>query len=130
MAVAVPFPVSVFVSVVVSVIVPMSLPIARGIHVVIPVVAYEIDRYPTGVILGAMLVPVFRMAGRYMEIDRGLGRSAGKRPDHHGLGVNDLGPRKAADIDLTIKTGLADPDRHADVGRLGGGNPEGKNGKQ
>jgi len=34
---------------------------------------------------------------------------------HHHLGV-----REAADVDAAVDTGLADADRNADIGRLGG----------
>ena len=65
---------------------------------------HEVHRPIARVVLVAMLVPLFRMPGRHMEIDR-LKR-ARLAYDHHGLRINEYRRRRIADLDAPINAGL------------------------
>jgi len=43
----------------------VALTIARRVVLVVPAILHEVDWFPTGVVLLAMLAPVFRVARRY-----------------------------------------------------------------
>src|SRR6267142_4188558 len=96
--------------------------VSRHVFVVVPVVAHKIDRPTAGVILGAVLAPVLLVSRRHVQVDW-RGRNEFRRPsDHNRLWVYQLWLRDVANVDLPVKSGLADADRHAYVGseRRGG----------
>ena len=70
--------------------------VTRHVFVVVPVVPHKVDRSAAGVVLRAMLAPVFLVARRHMQVDR-RGRNELRRPlDYNGLRVNQLGLRDPA----------------------------------
>lgn len=90
--------------------------VTRDVFVLVPGVLHKIDTLATGVVLAAMFAPVFCVTRGNMQVDR---RAEHRSPlDEHRFGVDEAWRRKAADVDLTIKTGLADADGHADVSRV------------
>lgn len=90
----------------------------RYIDIIVPFIPHEIDRLAAGIIFAAVLAPVFLMTRRHMEVDRLSNNVNRCGPNHNGLCVNELGLRKVTDINATIKTRLADTDRHTDIGCL------------
>ena len=92
--------------------------VLRHIDIVVPPITHEIDRLAAGVIFAAVLFPVFFMSGRYVQVDW-LGNTTGSSlSNHDGSCVNEFWLRKVSDVNVTIKAGLADADRHADIGCL------------
>ena len=89
--------------------------IVGHIDIVVPLVLHEIDRPVAGVVFAAVLAPFFLVSGGDMEVDRFLYDVNGSRADHDGLGVNHLGSRRVADINLSVKAGLADANGHVDI---------------
>jgi len=87
---------------------PVMLTVLRHINIVVPAVAYEIDRPAAGVVSAAVLVPLFRMSGRNVHVDR-LRDNGDRRLDHNGLRIDDLRLGKISDVDMAVKTGT---DRH------------------
>ena len=77
-----------------------------------PVLPYKVHRSLAGIVFVAMLVPVFLVAWRHVEIkwlpDRGLDDYDGSLIDH---------PRRriVPDSDLTVHTRLIDPDGHTNI---------------
>lgn len=96
------------------IIIPMRL-IMRDIHIVVPIIFNEIDLPAAGVVFLAVLAPFFLVSGGYMEIERLLYDVDGRRADHDGFGVNHLGSRRVADINLSVKSRLADANGHIDI---------------
>jgi hypothetical protein len=90
----------------------------RNIDIIVPLIPHEIDRLAASIIFAAVLAPVFLMTRRHMEVDRLSNNVNRCGPNHNGLCVNELGLRKVSDINATIKTRLADTDRHTDIGCL------------
>src|SRR5712692_5158340 len=88
--------------------------VVRNVHLVVPVVLNEVDRLAAGVVLAAMLAPVFLVPRRHMQIDW---LSYHLDPlDHNRLRKDQSRRRSVADVDATIEARLADADRNADVG--------------
>ena len=88
--------------------------ITWDIFALVPIVFDKIDWFATGVILAAVLVPVFDMPRGNAQIDR---RPAGRDALNVTRAVIDqLRRRETADVDPTIETGLADRHRNADIG--------------
>ena len=97
---------------------------AVGFFVVLPVPVFmhKIHLTIARIITMAMFAPVARMAGRYAQIQRF--QHLLLTHDNDGLAINDLRCWRIADIDATIKTGLADLYRDGNVtgtNRQGGG---------
>ena len=90
--------------------------VTRHVFVVVPVVSHKVDRPAAGVVLRAMLTPVFLVARRHVQVDRRGGNKLRRPLDHNGLRVNQLWPRDVANIDLPVEAGLADADRHTHIG--------------
>ena len=101
-----------------AVAVSMSRLIFRYIDVVIPLIAYKIDRPATGVVFMTMFSPMFFVSRRNMQIERRMRHTHRQGTDHDRLRINDLWPWKVSDIDLAIKAWLTNADRHADIGGL------------
>lgn len=90
----------------------MDLAVARRVHVVIPVVVDKVDWLAAGSVLAAVFVPVLRVAGRNVKIDRLPLDAHRDLVNNDRLTVDNLRLGKIADIDATIETGLADAYRH------------------
>lgn len=106
------------VTVIATIVIPaltMMFLIARNIFTLIPVVLNKIDSLAARVICAAMLAPIFGMPWRNTHIDWSAVRF---RPlDIHRLPVYKLWPWVITDIDLAIKSRLANSYRHSNVGR-------------
>ena len=112
--------IAVFVSLVVlpAVILAMTCLILRYIDIIIPPVTHEIDRLAASIIFAAVLAPFFLMTGRHVQVNRLIDNTGRSMPNHDGLCVNELGLRVVSDVNAAIKAGLADADRHTDIGCL------------
>jgi hypothetical protein len=94
----------------------MPLLVARDVFVPIPVVPHKVDALIAGVVFTAMSAPILRMAWRHMQID---GWAVHCRPIHDArLLIDQLRPRKVADVDMAVETGLTDVDRDTDIGSM------------
>jgi len=94
---------------------PMTRLILGHIYVIVPSIAHEIDGAATGIILGAVLAPVFLMAGRYVQVDRLIDNPCRSCMNHDGFCVNEFRLRIISDVNAAIKAGLTDTDRHPDI---------------
>jgi hypothetical protein len=93
------------------VIIVMVMPVARDVFVVIPIVAHEVDRSPASVVFRTVLAPVLLVTRRHMQVDR-LYRNVLRRPHNYDrLRVDDRRPRNVANVNLSVKAGLAYCDR-------------------
>lgn len=91
--------------------VSMPLLVFRYIDIIIPLIAHEIDRPVTGIVFMAMLLPLFLVSGRNVEINRRRRRNTHMRGNNHnGFRIDDLWFWIVSDIDLAIKTRLTDTD--------------------
>lgn len=97
---------------------PMTRLILGYINVIIPSIAHEIDGAATGIILGAVLAPVFLMTGRYVQVDRLIDNPGRSCMNHDGFCVDNFRLRIISDVNVAIKAGLADTDRHPDIGGI------------
>jgi len=94
---------------IVAAIVVTTLMIVLSIVLAAPVVRlifsgpYEIHRPVAGIILSAMLAPILRMTGGYVQID-GRGRRP-LRHDQHRLRMREGRGRGVAELNLAIATG-------------------------
>jgi len=79
----------------------------------IPVVPHKVDTLATGIVSPAMLAPILGMSRRYAQINRFPARI--NPADHSGLTVDQLRRRIIANVEVTIKAGLADADRYIRV---------------
>lgn len=102
----------------VAVPVPMTSLILGHVNVIVPSIAHEIDGAATGIILGAVLAPVFLMTGRYVQVDRLIDNPGRSCMNHDGSCVDHFRLRIISDVNAAIKAGLADTDRHPDVGGI------------
>lgn len=93
----------------------MPFLVTRNILAVVPAVFHEKDPFAAGVVCVAVLAPVFCVAKRYVQIDR---RTVHRHPfDDYRLAIYHMWLRIAANVDSSIKTGLANTDGNADIGR-------------
>src|SRR5574343_106177 len=112
--------------VVASVVVAMAvvaLPVNRRVFLLVPLVANEIHTFAAGVVAVAVLVPLLGVAGRHAQVERRAAVRHGL--DHDRFRIEQRRRRVTADVDAAVKTGLADADRDADVGGMGGGTESG-----
>ena len=89
--------------------------IAWDINLAIPIVPHEINRPSTSLITIAEPVPVTLITRWHTQVD---GRHVAFWPiaiDQHRLTVNDGGRAKITQLDLTIKSGLANLDRYTNA---------------
>jgi hypothetical protein len=96
------------------IVIAVAFTILRGINVVVPVVADEIDRPTAGSIAPAIPFPIFLVARWHAQIQRLMNDTGAFNDDR--FRVNNLGLREATEVDAPIKSWLADVDRHADIG--------------
>ena len=94
-----------------AVAVSVSLLVLRYIHVVIPLVSYEIDRPATSIVFATMFTPMFLVTRRHVQIDWSMHHR--HRTDDYRLRIDNLWSREVSNIDLSIKAWLAHTDRHA-----------------
>ncbi len=109
-------PSSVFHAVIVSVTLAMTCLILRHVNIIIPSVFYEIDRSATRIIFAAVLAPVLLMTGGHMQVDRLINNANRCRSNHDWLCVDDLWLRIVSNVNATIKAGLTDTNRYANIG--------------
>jgi hypothetical protein len=95
----------------------MLFAVARHVFVSVPVIAHEVDTPAAGVVSPAMLAPVLLVARWHTQIDGLFINNIGIDSDR--LFVNHPRLWKIADVDLTVKAGLADVDGYADGGKRG-----------
>jgi hypothetical protein len=112
--------IAVFVSLVFlpAVILGISRLMLRYIDIIVPPVTNEIDRLAAGIIFAAVLAPVLLMTRRHVQVHRLINNAGRHGSNHDGSRVNEFGLREASDVNASIKTGLADADRHTDIGCL------------
>jgi len=101
--------------------VTMFFLITRDILALVPVVMHKKDAFAAGIVFAAVLFPIFGMARRYAQIDRGTDNL---HPfNDYRLTVEHPWLRVVSDVNPAIETGLADADRDANVGsQCRGGN--------
>ena len=99
------------------IVVTMMFLVTRSVFVLVPVVVHKVDPFAAGVVFAAMPAPMFGIAWRDAQVDR---LTIHRHPlDYYWLMVENAWRRiAAANVDLPIKTGLADADGHADIGRV------------
>ena len=96
----------------------VTLLIMRHIDIIIPPIADEIDRLAASIIFAAVFAPFFLMTRRYVQIDW-LSYNVNRcGPNNDWFCVNKFRPRIVSDVNAAIKAGLADADRHTDIGGL------------
>lgn len=92
----------------------ITLLVARNVFPLVPVILDKIDPLTAGVVLAAVLTPMFCVPRRHIQINR---RSvAGNPTDHHRLRINQYRLRVVAYVDAAIEARLANAYRHADIG--------------
>ncbi len=112
--------IAVFVSLVLllAVIFAITRLVMRHIDIIVPLIAYEIDRLTAGIIFAAVLAPMFLMAGRYVQVDGVSNNACRCGPNDDRSCVDEFRLRSVSDVNASIKTGLADTDRHTDIGSV------------
>ena len=80
----------------------------RHIDALIPVILDEVHRRAAGTVAVTVLVPVFDVLGRRMQVD--WSRTIGGRLHDHGLTVDQLRRRVPAHINAAVEAGLSDAD--------------------
>ena len=96
----------------------MTCLILWHIDIVVPPVTHEIDGSSTGVIFAAVFAPFLLMTRRYMHINWLVNNTGRYRSNHDWFCVNELWLRIVPDVNTTIKSGLADTDRHTNIGSM------------
>jgi len=84
--------------------------VVRNVDIVVPSIFYEIDRVAAGIVFAAVLAPVLRMTGRYVQIDWLINDTDRRMPNHDGSCVNEFGLGKTPDVNAAVKAGLGDTD--------------------
>jgi hypothetical protein len=92
--------------------------IMRHIYFIVPLVANEIDRATASIISAAEFLPVFCMAGRYMQINRLSNNTTGAGLNNDWIWGNEFRLRGTSNVDLTIKTGFSDADGHTNISSI------------
>jgi len=85
------------------------------VNFIVPPVAHEIDGPVAGVVLVAVLAPLFLVPGRHMQVDRLLDNVDGSRPYDERFGVNKFRLGRVPYVDAPVKPGLAHADGNANV---------------
>ena len=98
----------------VIIVLTMLIFILWNILAVVPVVLYKIDALTAGIIVAAILAPIFSMAWWYPQIN---GRTAHRYLlDDHRLTIQNLGLWVTTNIKPTIEAWLTNVDRNTNVG--------------
>lgn len=102
--------------VVISVFFATAMPflITRNILPVVPVVLNKVDTFSAGVVLAAVLAPMFGMAWGHAQVNRST--FILHSINDHWLTVKHLRLRIVADIKLAVEAGLPDGNRNANIG--------------
>jgi len=99
---------------VVAMLVTMVFTIVGNVSIGVPVMPDEVDRLAAGVVLAAMVAPIALIPGTHMQIDRRRQFAALNAYPYDGRAIDEAGRRRIADINASVKTGLAqvngDPD--------------------
>jgi hypothetical protein len=86
----------------------MLLLVAGSVFAFVPAILHKEYALAAGVIFAAMFAPVSGVIGRNAQIDR---RAFHRSPlDNHRLRKYEWWPRKVADVESTVKSGLANAD--------------------
>src|SRR5512140_917522 len=101
-----------------AIVVSMPRLVFRHVNFLIPSVAHKIDRSATGIVFPAMLFPVLLVSGRDVQVERLGYHPSRRRNDHDRPRVNELRLREVPDVNMSIKTGLANADRNTDAGGI------------
>ena len=80
--------------------------IMRRVDIIVPTVLNEIDRSTASIIFGAVLLPVFCVAGWHVQINWLFNNVRRARLNYDWTWVNEFWPRGASNVDLTIKARL------------------------
>ena len=101
-----------------AIVVSMPRLVFRHIDFLIPLIAHKIDRSATGIVFFTMLFPIFLVPGWDVQVQR-LGHHPPRRGnDHDRFWINELRLWKVSDVNMSIKTGLANADRNTDPGSI------------
>lgn len=84
--------------------------VMRNVDIVVPSIAYKIGRAATGIVFMAVLAPVFRMTGRYVQVDWLMNNAIRCRMNNDWSRVNDFWLRKVTNINATIEAWLTNAD--------------------
>ncbi len=92
--------------------------VTRDILALVPVVLHKEHPLAAGVVLTTVPAPMFRVAGRYAQIDR---RAVHRYPvDCYRPAIDHLWLWITADVASTVEPGLSDADGNTDVRRESG----------
>jgi hypothetical protein len=97
----------------------MALTVSWRVLIFVPAILYEVDRLSTGVVLAAILAPMFLVFWGDAQEDRLQYYARWRGLDQDRLRIDHWWPRKIADVDTTKEAGLAELDGHADIGGNG-----------
>ena len=100
-------PVVTVVTVVVPMFVAMVFTIVGHVGMCVPVMPDEVDRLAAGVVLAAMMAPIALIPGAHMQIDRRRQFAALDANTHDGRAIDEAGRRRVADINASVKSGVA-----------------------
>jgi len=84
--------------------------VARHVLLVVPLVAYEVDRPAASVVLRAMPAPVPFVSGRYVQVNRLDCNVLGRPNGNDRLCINNGRRRNSADVDLPEEARLTNAD--------------------
>ncbi len=95
--------------IVASSLVSMPRLIFSHIDVIVPLIFHEIDGPATGIVLVAMLAPVFCVSRRNIHIDGGRSRHSHRyMSDYNRCWIHKLRSRKVSDVEPAIKSRLTE----------------------
>lgn len=93
----------------------VAFAIPWNVNAVVPRVLNKVDPPVTGVVFATILFPLPCVAWSYAQVDRLVRHTLLHYP---WLAILQSRARIVADVDLAIKSGLADADRHSDIGSI------------
>ena len=93
----------------------VALLVMRNVFVLVPGVLHKVDPLAAGIVLAAVLAPVFRVARGHVQVNR-LALYGCLVHDSRLL-IDHLWLRIAADVDAPIEARLTDTDGNSDIGR-------------
>lgn len=91
------------------------LAIMVNIDRVVPIIANEIDRHPTSVVLATVFIPILFVARRNVQINRRWRSDHGHLTNNDRRGVNQFRLRRIADFDATVKSWLSNAHRNPHI---------------
>ena len=93
----------------------VALLVMGNVFVLVPGVLHKVDPLAAGIVLAAVLAPVFRVARGHVQVNR-LALYGCLVHDSRLL-IDHLWLRIAADVDAPIEARLTDTDGNSDIGR-------------